>query len=72
MRKRNWFLVAGAIVLLAGASLAQMRAPRTMKIYVVDVEGGNSTLFVGPTGESVLIDAENPDLRGTPNASWRR
>jgi beta-lactamase superfamily II metal-dependent hydrolase len=30
-----------------------------LDIYVVDVEGGNATLFVTPAGESVLIDAGN-------------
>src|SRR3972149_1126341 len=32
---------------------------RTLNIYVVDVEGGNSTLFVTPSGESLLIDTGN-------------
>jgi beta-lactamase superfamily II metal-dependent hydrolase len=31
----------------------------TLDIYVVDVEGGNATLFVTPSGESVLIDTGN-------------
>ena len=30
-----------------------------LNIYVVDVEGGNATLFVAPSGESVLIDTGN-------------
>lgn len=34
--------------------------PRTtLDIYVVDVEGGNATLFVAPSGESILIDTGN-------------
>jgi competence protein ComEC len=39
------------------ATNAQDRA--TLDIYVVDVEGGNATLFVSPSGQSVLIDAGN-------------
>jgi beta-lactamase superfamily II metal-dependent hydrolase len=31
-----------------------------LSIYLVDVEGGNATLFVSPSGESLLIDAGNP------------
>ena len=31
-----------------------------LQIYFIDVEGGQSTLFVGPTGESLLIDAGWP------------
>jgi beta-lactamase superfamily II metal-dependent hydrolase len=38
---------------------AQTRTARTLDIYVVDVEGGNATLFVSPSGESVLIDSGN-------------
>jgi len=38
---------------------AQTRAAKTLDIYVVDVEGGNATLFVSPSGESVLIDTGN-------------
>ena len=38
---------------------AQAPTPKTLDIYVVDVEGGNATLFVSPSGESVLIDTGN-------------
>ncbi len=40
-------------------SVAQTPAPKTLDIYVVDVEGGNATLFVSPAGESLLIDTGN-------------
>jgi beta-lactamase superfamily II metal-dependent hydrolase len=53
--------VAGlaALLMQAGqdASLAQTRS--TLDIYVIDVEGGNATLFVAPSGESLLIDTGN-------------
>jgi competence protein ComEC len=38
---------------------AQVRARETLDIYLVDVEGGNATLFVSPSGESLLIDSGN-------------
>jgi beta-lactamase superfamily II metal-dependent hydrolase len=38
---------------------AQTRAGKALDIYVVDVEGGNATLFVSPSGESLLIDSGN-------------
>ena len=38
---------------------AQTRTAKTLDIYVVDVEGGNATLFVSPSGASVLIDSGN-------------
>src|SRR5436190_21655395 len=37
---------------------AQPRAGE-LRIYVIDVEGGNATLFIAPSGESVLIDTGN-------------
>ena len=37
----------------------QARTGKTLDIYVVDVEGGNATLFVAPSGESLLIDTGN-------------
>jgi beta-lactamase superfamily II metal-dependent hydrolase len=52
MRKLALFLL-----LLAAAAFAA--GSKTLDIYVVDVEGGNATLFVSPSGESVLIDTGN-------------
>ncbi len=37
---------------------AQTRG-KSLDIYVVDVEGGNATLFVSPSGESLLMDTGN-------------
>src|ERR1700752_2386142 len=44
---------------LAVPALAQTRTSRALEIYVVDVEGGNATLFVTPSGETVHIDTGN-------------
>ena len=38
---------------------AQTRNTKTLDIYVVDVEGGNATLLVSPSGQSLLIDTGN-------------
>ena len=48
-----------ALALLAVSPAAQTRAGRTFDIYVVDVEGGNATLFVSPSGQSLLMDTGN-------------
>ncbi len=50
-----------AIVLAHSALLvsAQNRTAKTLDIYVIDVEGGDSQLYVTPSGESVLIDTGN-------------
>jgi len=52
------------LCLAAGAAglIAQAR-PGSLTIYYVDTEGGQSTLFVGPTGESLLVDTGNAGER---------
>jgi competence protein ComEC len=61
MRARHLLTaIVGLAALVApgsGRVIAQTRT--TLDIYVVDVEGGNATLFVAPSGESVLIDTGN-------------
>ena len=42
-----------------GAATAFAQPRQSLDIYVVDVEGGNATLFVAPSGESLLIDTGN-------------
>jgi beta-lactamase superfamily II metal-dependent hydrolase len=54
--------VLAVLLVLAGLGAlasAQSGARKTLDIYVVDVEGGNATLFVAPSGQSVLIDTGN-------------
>ena len=46
--------VSMALLALAVGGLAQ-----TLDIYVIDVEGGNATLFVTPAHDSLLIDTGN-------------
>jgi len=48
--------IFSALAWPAGA-VAQTRT--TLDIYVIDVEGGNATLLVPPSGESLLIDTGN-------------
>jgi competence protein ComEC len=61
MGKTLWLAAVAGLVLVAqsrpDSAAAQARA--TLDIYVVDVEGGNATLFVAPSGESLLIDTGN-------------
>ena len=49
-----------ALALAAGALAAA--AAKTLDIYFIDVEGGQSTLVVTPAGQSLLIDAGYPGL----------
>src|SRR5436309_6637875 len=41
-------------------AVSQAVAPKTLDIYFIDVEGGQSTLIVTPAGESLLVDAGFP------------
>jgi competence protein ComEC len=53
-----------ALCLVAGLmGLTAQDRPGTLTIYYVDTEGGQSTLFVGPTGESLLVDTGNAGER---------
>jgi competence protein ComEC len=50
------------LVLMCAGAVVGGQVParnQTLNIYLVDVEGGNATLFVAPSGESVLIDTGN-------------
>ena len=52
-------MAVASVALLTGQYGAAAQTRTTLDIYVVDVEGGNATLFVPPSGESVLIDSGN-------------
>ena len=54
------FAVLVSLTVATADAAAQTRASKSLQIYVVDVEGGNATLIVSPTGESLLIDTGNP------------
>jgi competence protein ComEC len=51
------------LVLLLAMALPVLSAARSkdLRIFFVDVEGGQSTLMVTPSGQSILIDAGWPD-----------
>ena len=42
-----------AVILLLAVSA---QAAKTLDIYFVDVEGGQSTLLVAPSGQTLLVD----------------
>jgi beta-lactamase superfamily II metal-dependent hydrolase len=41
-----------------------LRAAGTLDVYFIDVEGGQSTLFVTPSGKSMLVDTGWPGFNG--------
>ena len=67
MTVRRFFCL---LTMVASAVLvsAQARPTKTLDIYVVDVEGGNATLFVSPSGGSLLIDAGNGGMGAARDA----
>ena len=48
-------IVPRALGLLMAAALS-LHAAKTLDIYFIDVEGGQSTLIVSPSGQSLLVD----------------
>ena len=54
---RTWIGVVALIACALAALGAQSRT--TLDMYLIDVEGGNATLFAAPGGESILIDTGN-------------
>src|SRR5581483_6730286 len=53
------------VVFYCGLALCSAAAARKpLEIYFVDVEGGQATLIVAPSGESLLIDTGWPGFNG--------
>src|SRR3954464_4586851 len=59
MRHRRSLLVAFVVGLGVSPIAARAQTSKPLNIYVVDVEGGNATLFAAPSGQSLLIDTGN-------------
>lgn len=49
-----------AAALALGLAVSGLSAAATLDIYFIDVEGGQSTLIVNPSGQSLLIDTGYP------------
>jgi competence protein ComEC len=61
MRRILLLLAVAALALLCTTARAQTR--KALDVYFIDVEGGQSTLLVSPSGQSLLIDAGWPGAR---------
>ena len=58
MRRIAWLVACAAI------GFATIRAATPLRIYFADVEGGQATLVVSPSGESLLVDTGWPGFNG--------
>jgi beta-lactamase superfamily II metal-dependent hydrolase len=54
-----------AVAIAPLAASAQTSAATTLDIYFIDVEGGQSTLLVTPSGQTLLVDAGFPGAATT-------
>jgi len=54
------FMIALAGTLAAAVTLLA-QSSGDLRIYVIDVEGGGASLFVAPSGETLLVDTGNGD-----------
>src|SRR5258706_13423376 len=48
------------LLLLAMSVFAHAKGSKPLQIYFIDVEGGQATLLVGPSGQSMLVDTGWP------------
>lgn len=60
---KNVGLVLAIVMGVSGSAVARAQGQKPLQIYLVDVEGGQATLFVSPSGESMLVDAGFPGTR---------
>ena len=63
MRRALSLLIALAVCALPMAPAVRAPAGKTLDMYYIDTEGGQSTLFVSPAGETLLVDAGNAGER---------
>jgi len=60
---RRTFELLLTLALAAAVGSAQSKSSRSLDIYFIDTEGGHSTLYVSPSGESLLMDTGSPGTR---------
>ena len=68
-------LVLGSLVLglaLTGPNSAQAQPGGHLRIYAIDVEGGQSTLLVAPSGASLLVDTGWPSVNGNSSDPYQK
>src|SRR5437868_11760702 len=64
MRLNNFRYPVMLIFLTLASAISASSKPKPLQIYFIDVEGGQSTLVVSPSGQSLLIDTGWPGFDG--------
>src|SRR5260370_19644395 len=65
MRKMLPLLVAAALLVpISLVRAQQVQQQKSLDIYFIDTEGGQATLFVSPSGQSMLVDTGFPGNQG--------
>lgn len=62
--RRLWIIALSAFCCFVACQVSASTVGKSLQIYFIDVEGGQATLLVSPSGESFLIDAGWPDAEG--------
>jgi beta-lactamase superfamily II metal-dependent hydrolase len=57
-------LLAAGYLLLHAPTESRAQTEGQLRVYVIDVEGGEATLFVSPIGETLLVDTGWPGFEG--------
>lgn len=60
--RTTWVILIASFLAPAALAAAQADAP-TLDIYFIDTEGGQATLYVSRSGETMLVDTGNPGDR---------
>ena len=58
--------LAVSVVVMSAATVSPAQAPASGKpldIYFIDTEGGQATLYVSPSGQTLLVDTGNAGER---------
>jgi competence protein ComEC len=58
-------LITLILALTAATAAPSAQTRKALDIYLVDTEGGKATLYVSPSGQTLLIDTGNPGERDT-------
>ena len=62
--KRQLLILAACLVACVVSTSLTRAASAALEIYFIDVEGGQATLIVAPSGQSMLIDTGWPGFNG--------